>query len=112
METVMIKEKELTYEQAFRKQWNWLADNPDKRKPDFFNEFNIPRENIPINCCYACQANSSRWCDTCVVQWENGECISLTSPYYLWHRAELGSAERSKYARIIANLPWVDIEEG
>lgn len=100
-------------EKMHRKLWNWLADNPDKDKFDFFDFFKILP---PKWSCYACAENEKR----CTGKIENiNDCpfcpitdISSVNCcgglYYDWEDGDI--KYRSAIARQIAELPWIEKE--
>ena len=90
---------------ATRDQWQWLADNPDKDKADYFTKDNVAGYR-PAFYCYCCQfvlksighnkrgmncsdRNSfgfdQAWLDTCPLKtlWPDG-CESPSSVYIRW----------------------------
>lgn len=116
MKNVIINEEELSCEQAHRKLWNWLSDNPNTDKEDFFKEFDIYGDDVPYNECFACESCygfGDTECSECPIQWTEKEQISdLTcycskdgSPYEKWEDAK-DLEERKTLAREIANKEW------
>jgi len=124
----------MTLEQAHRMLWNWLADNPDKEKEDFFKEFKC---NIrPINDCFACECagrmldNSNiANCSKCPLIWgteqdERYEDCKTYCLYYDYDEYVDGEAdlvplyekyenndyydEKSDIAKQIAEMEWIE----
>jgi len=82
-----------------RKLWNWIADNPDKKKgewPDW-----IYFDDEIKNCCFLCEYVDS--CSECLLDWEVTDRCNGDSYYVLYLKSN-NEQDRSKYARIIANL--------
>ena len=125
----------LTREQAiaeFRKMWNWIADETEKRedaveKKEYFKENNL---GIVANDCFLCeydwQAESDEEdsCYNCPINfgevaeydedgYRNRPCVDAEdSPYMKWsdHLLDMemfgkGHEALAKYAREVANLP-------
>lgn len=101
-------------EKMFRKQWRWMAkhperairyvDNkvgPDVSKHEFFADKGI---SIPLHACYACEEAWPK-CSQCPVDWGFRNCLSAKSPYEKW-KASKNDKEYSKWAAVIAKLPW------
>lgn len=53
MKTVIIDGNELTYQQAHYMLWDWLANNVNSNKKDFFESHEC--SFIPNNRCFACE---------------------------------------------------------
>lgn len=112
--------KDLTREQLileFRKMWNWIADETEKRqhivfKDNYFKENGIT--NIPMNHCYLCQLCLEQ-CSNCPVYWGKDcfgydiYCYDDDSPYELWLDA-YDWEEATELAREIANLPLKEVK--
>lgn len=117
----------LTREQAiieFRKMWNWIADETEKRqkvvdKQTYFRENYLEIVNSACWCCeYGSQAVMNdlvdKGCDACPIDfgdhregiWES-PCIRDSSPFDGWIISVWLKNWKSaaKYARQIANLP-------
>ena len=126
----------LTKEQAvseFRKMWNWIADETERRKgvvfkEEYFVEHGMDPEDV-ANECYLCEYDvqgdaEQQACYFCPIDFgemeeydENGyqhtPCIdALTSPFKKWCKQNTycmckkdGYDELAKYAREVANLP-------
>jgi hypothetical protein len=77
--------------QACREHWQWLADNPNKSKGDYFRAQGIGFHDRPECGCFACQwdtenGDKSLGCvQTCPLKniWPNG-CTDYPSPYNDW----------------------------
>ena len=63
-------------------QWEWLKDNPDKNKDDYFKYKDI--RDIPIVGCYVCLCVD--WnCSKCLVsEWRKNRCIEDRESYVKW----------------------------
>lgn len=105
-----------TYEEnreEHRKLWQWLADNPDKEKIEYFDEFVFPEYfKEEFNCCFACfesrDTDGDICCDMCPITWisdghYNYSCEVICSPYFEWRCTEI-MAERTLLALIIKDL--------
>ena len=113
MKTIEIQGKEYTTEEAHRKLWNWLADNPGKLKSCFFDEYEIETE-IPSDCFACMEIDDLKGhinCNNCPVKWADEylenccQCMDQDTLYYFWKHS-LDSDELSFSAREIAQLPW------
>ena len=92
-----------------KEMWGWLAENPDKDKPQW------PRwvsnggtvEDIDYDC-FACEDNSDYTgtysCKNCMIDWGYNNCKSIGSPYELWDYSE-NNEDKAIYAAIIRDLP-------
>ena len=112
-----------------RDMWEWLRDNPDASKNDYFTDNNI--DPIPNSTCYLCEYCKEReynedkeivgyilHCENCPVQWteypqrcsEGIYCCDPGSPYRDWWDAyEIENyQEKAGLAKKIVNL----IKEG
>ena len=103
-----------------RIMWNWLADNPDKGKQDwpgwkmdYSDLFSVGAENFCFLCGYISNTPEEE-CFNCPLDWGvTKTCINTdTEPvsYFGLYCIIMPEhkKERSKYARIIANLPEKD----
>lgn len=132
MKTVIIDNVEMTLEQAHRMLWNWLADNPDKDKEDFFEKFKC---NIkPIDTCFACECAGRSLsnprianCKKCPLTWgtEKDErykyketyCLYIGDyfdldydfvPLYEKYENNNYYDEKSDIAKQIAEMEWIE----
>lgn len=135
MKTVIINGIEMSYEQAHRMLWNWLADNPIMNKRDFFNENKCSIQ--PLHNCFACDLHKYydddfEWdspnCDRCPLKWgteefqescfcesDDNEFMSLYDEWCLREdnalfMREMEKEKLSNLARKIANMEWRDNE--
>ena len=128
MKTFEINGVEKTLHEWHMELWNWLADNPEKEKIDWFKlKFNDNYYNEVYSDCFACQCanyDSFDWihCKKCPIIWGNEEfqsdifCINNLEDAFIntlfdkW-TYESDMVKRSEYAHQIANLPWNESEE-
>ena len=107
--------KKLTKEQAtavknFRKMWNWIADETEKRKvkvlkEDYFKANKIT--DIPRNLCYLCEMCNAV-CSRCAVDWgEDRDILFCDDNYSSYDKWVLATSWEysARLAREIANLP-------
>ena len=108
MKTFTINRVTKTLHEWHMELWNWLADNPDKYKNDWF-EF-MESNNLPHLYCFACEIDfvMGENCDYCPILNEIG-CFD-DGLYSKWYH-ETNLQQRSEYARQIANLEWNEQEE-
>jgi len=103
-----------------KKLWGWLADNPTLDKFDWPEwSYNGGRIKAIDFDCFACEECKNEEgfldCEYCMIDWNNGKtdgayrCEDEDSIYDLWIQAD-NSKDRSKYAKIIQNLPIKDKE--
>lgn len=94
----------------FRKMWNWIAYETEKRKRkvhkyQYFTENKII--DIPRNQCYLCEMCHSV-CSECPVDWGEDKdilfCEDFESPYDSWTDS-YDWKDSARLARKIANLP-------
>lgn len=106
--------EQINYEEEHRKLWNWLADNPEAWKSDYFEDWDY--DSIPKAYCFACEvahreadrAGTYVSCRFCPLGGERivGCDFGL---YNDWHAA-VSPERRQQLARKIANLPWKEKE--
>lgn len=98
----------MTYEQAHRALWNWLADHPDKDKADWFHEYASITHKIrtPDCFCFACEAAEE--CNQCPLGFTKDKQCTQSSAYKAW-RCNTGYT-RSLAAKFIAELPWREVK--
>lgn len=103
-----------------RKMWNWLADNPDKNKKDWpgWEKCDIDLPPNEINHCFLCgyvELAKDGKCIYCTLALGVTDMCVRIEPewsYYMLYKDSVMIADKTKYARIIANLPEKDdIEE-
>lgn len=106
----MIREEAI---EKHRKMWNWLADNPGKRKCDYLNKFD-PEAKLDGDC-YLCEygRQPESGCDCCPVIWPGGKCCGGGGIYAMWGEAMTTGdyARAAEIARQIAELPEKEVEE-
>lgn len=76
--------------------WKWLADNPEKGKPDYMNYLYTQGRSLEYRSCWACKeanersrGNTAAQCNNCPIAWDPTDevrptCFSLHSPYRAW----------------------------
>ena len=92
----------MTYEEAHRKMWKWVAEHPDKLKEDWFNLNNY--ETVASRCfaCAYCDNN----CEKCPL---DKRVIGCSDGLYRRYQTEYMQGNfllASEYAKIISELPW------
>lgn len=110
--------KQLNYEKEHRKLWNWLADHPEAKKQDYFENWDLV--DLPCNLCFACEVAKSTTfgvdilisCSRCPLflgdECQAGKCCGgLFRDWVCEEQPE----KRRKLARQIANLPWKEKKE-
>lgn len=112
----------IPYLRECRKHWQWLADNPNLHKADYF--FTATDKKTPYSLCYVCQYVRDAFgqhnmrlglCRSfCPIKWAypHGTCNNALSPYFLWKIAyQQKDFEASrKYALQIVRLTNEAIE--
>ena len=103
-----------------REMWNWLADNPDKVKSDWpgwekHNDdiFQKKEENYCFLCGYISYSTYGD-CYSCPIDWgitDMCEDVYPETSYYTSYCDAITHKAKTKYARIIANLPEKDDAE-
>jgi hypothetical protein len=112
MENNMEEFKKFNHE-GHKKLWQWLADNPDKEKIDYFIEHKVPEDEIPKHECYACDSRGGSIlepCSTCPLNWSasgTNHC-DLDGYFAEWKYARGNPYFRRKYAKIIKDLPLAE----
>ena len=83
-------------------QWEWLRDNPDKNKNDYFKYKDI--KNIPIAGCYICLCID--WnCSKCLVaEWRKNRCLGDRESYMKWGYSSDMSERKEGAENVIALL--------
>jgi hypothetical protein len=90
-----------------RNLWNWLADNPDKRKNDWpgWEKYIDPSDGL---WCFACNPDgAANDCEhECPLIWPGGCCVDDENfgLFNIWEGCN-DIDTRFKLARLIANLP-------
>ena len=125
MRTKMTNRDFEKYEKLHKKLWNWLFQNPEKMKSDWplwkSNKGMI--ENVKDDC-FACVVdwlynrkyiNKTYYptCSSCPVdstKYAKTLCIG-GAPYFRWCRAK-SLRTKKKWAKIIAELPWIRRKKG
>lgn len=97
----------MTYEEAHRKMWTWLAENPEKTKEDWFD---VNKYESVDSLCFACVCCDID-CKHCplgreVIGCSDGLFNEWKHAYYYDKNYELAS----QYASIIAQLPWREVK--
>ena len=92
-----------------RDLWQWLADNPDKRKQDWLgwkrNGGKIPR---CLDDCPVCQYDTLHEdCNYCLLWGEGKElkgkdCLDTESPYWRWHFSKDSTVRKAAALEIVA----------
>jgi hypothetical protein len=105
MSDLIIDGIEMSYEEAHRMLWNWLAENPNCNNGDFF-EFHKCSEH-PLNDCFACE-KADRNCKHCPIKWTyyDSEIPCYEEYKIIGEHEKITSAERVAQAKQIAELPW------
>ena len=101
---VIWEREEKTNEELHREMWNWLAENPEKKKSDWLDKEKISaRDN-----CFACEECNGD-CNKCPL---DSEVIGCHKPNGLWHvwRTSENADFRKALARVIAELPWKSVK--
>ena len=102
-----------------RKMWHWLSDNPDKVKKDWpgWEKYDIdpsPKEmEYCFLCCYISHTEDMS-CNDCPLDWVITDMCEGTYPetsYYVSYYDAITLKAKTKYAKIIANLPEKDDTE-
>lgn len=96
-----------------KKLWEWLANNPEKEKRDYFSVMGMPKKDHPESLCYACEYDNDDSCRSCPLDGWNSDgkclcqCISDNGLYGRWEDAmDAHDYETAcKIAHEIANLP-------
>ena len=98
----------MTYEQAHRALWNWLADHPNKGKVDWFHEHKSTTHKIkiPDRFCFACEAAEE--CSQCPLGFTKDKQCTQSSAYKAW-QCNTGYT-KSLAAKFIAELPWREVK--
>ena len=93
----------MSYKEAHKKMWKWLAKNPTKTKYDWLELYTKNFATFPMNCCFACEA-SHGMCDLCPIM-DNviDECLDGLFEKYCYAQSD---KERSKFAKEISKLKW------
>ena len=102
MEKLSIEEfNKLNLKDKCIHMWEWVVENPDKEKEDFFTYMGIPYKDQPASHCYACEyvrklsPTAHLECKLCPVDWafyeelyafneDDGICERHGSPYQDW----------------------------
>lgn len=99
--------KRLTRKDALeecKKQWLWMANNPGRKKKDYFDETGI--KEIPRFGCYACEydkQHEDKFCyEKCIIDWGEGRvCFCGRAAYDEWRRAKTLEESRNAALKIV-----------
>lgn len=99
------KMKKKEYIRKCRDHWQWLADNPESNKEDYFQVRGVDLIDRPSADCYLCEVHNNLYnigvcvvgCfDRCLITWSGGHCNTKgIGEYYHWWNAK--TLERRKY---------------
>lgn len=107
--------EQINYEEEHRKLWNWLVNNPEAWKSDYFKNWDI--DSIPHNRCFACEAalqeanrtNAADRCSYCPLGGER--IVGCSDGLYCQWGAATSREDRCQLALQIANLPWKEKDD-
>lgn len=109
---LIIDGAEMTYEEAHRMLWNYMAATGEDTKDRFFTIHDIRTLNgerfMPWANCFACEiAGEGSGCMRCpIVKFRTGgSCVKETSIYEQWN-IEREEDRKKALALEIANLAW------
>lgn len=105
LQTIWKAPVEKTNEELHREMWNWLAENPDKRKFDWIKNHAGELPNKLSSMCFACEECGTD-CDKCPLDANVTGCGArgYEGLYDAWALCE-DRETRARLARVIANLP-------
>ena len=112
----------MNYKQECLKMWQWLIDNPDKGKDDYFYKTNT---KFVENSCYACESvehlgytDFSYDCvEVCPISWGKSPkkiaCTDLKSPYWKWYASEYAIDKQFWAIKVYETIKntWNDLVE-
>ena len=100
-----------------RKMWHWLAENPDKVKrdwPGWKHHNNDVFSKEKSSHCFLCgyiSVDLEKDCHNCPIDWVITDMCEEVYPktsYYTSYYDAITHKAKTKYAKIIANLPEKD----
>lgn len=117
-------------ERKFREMWSWIAEETRRQKRrverfEYFNAFDISKDERPYCDCYACKEGIQRAhddgydidyddlivCCYCPINWNNGgQCTEDGTLFDDWRRAYL-CEDAAEIAEQIAQMEWRDKDE-
>lgn len=101
-QVIWERPEEKTNEELHRKMWNWLAENPEMGKEDWFVRKKYTADMRPKSDCFACD-ECERDCGKCPLDRRvigcGGGLFSIWSNTTDMHT-------KSRLAKVIAGLPW------
>ena len=101
-QVIWERPKEKTNEELHREMWNWLAENPEMVKEDWFVRKKYTAEMRPANDCFACD-ECERDCAKCPLDRRVIGCgVGL---FNIWLNTP-DMHTKSRLAKVIAGLPW------
>lgn len=103
-QVIWERPKEKTNEELHREMWNWLAENPEKQKSDWFDKEDVDA----LNECFACEECNSN-CGECPLDSNVIGCGKSCGLYHIWLASEDVDVRRA-LAKVIAGLPWKSVE--
>ena len=101
---VIWAREEKTNEELHREMWNWLAENPEKQKNDWFDKEDVDA----LDECFACEECNSN-CEECPLDRSVIGCGKSYGLYRMWMASEDADVRRA-LAKVIAGLPWKSVE--
>lgn len=101
-QVIWERPKEKTNEELHREMWNWLAENPEMGKEDWFVRKKYTADMRPANDCFACD-ECERDCDKCPLDRRVIGCGG--GLFNIWLNTP-DMHTKSRLAKVIAILPW------
>lgn len=101
---VVWTREEKTNKELHREMWNWLAENPEKQKSDWFDKEDVDA----LYECFACEECNSD-CEKCPLDRGVIGCDRVNGLYHIWITSK-NMNTRSALAKVIAWLPWKSVK--
>lgn len=105
-QVIWERPEEKTNEELHRKMWNWLAENPEMGKEDWFVRKKYTADMRPESGCFACD-ECERDCGKCPLDRRVIGCGG--GLFNIWSNTP-DMHTKSRLAKVIAGLPWKSVE--
>ena len=105
------------YKDYHSELWTWLVENPNRSKSSWFSKYWKDVE-VPLNHCFACEYTievGDSYCplmaDFCGGETGDVDCLNGLYTSYVSSSVRNDEEGQIHYAKLIAELPWIEEKE-